>query len=102
MASTDTFFDGEYLNKIPEINRRCTLRQNLEYIQKPHKSVEPGRPETQFTFYPIKRNPRLGFFVSYIHGHDNYNFRFVDSGNQVAVGVSWDQFPPMQLSSDLD
>ncbi|WP_298516573.1 hypothetical protein [uncultured Kordia sp.] len=75
---------------------RYAIEQKFEVIQGAHASVEPLRSETSFTLYPFNRD--IGFFVSYIYGHDNYNYRFVDSGNQIAIGVSWDWFQPFQIS----
>ncbi|WP_420573258.1 hypothetical protein [Kordia sp.] len=75
---------------------RYAIEQKFELIQGAHPFVEPLRSETTFTLYPFNRN--IGLFVSYIYGHDNYNYRFVDSGNQIAIGVSWDWFKPFQIS----
>jgi len=75
---------------------RYAIEQKVELIQGAHPFVEPLRSETSFTLYPFNRD--IGFFVSYIYGHDNYNYRFVDSGNQIATGVSWDWFQPFQIS----
>ncbi|MEM6721925.1 MAG: hypothetical protein AAF611_21535 [Bacteroidota bacterium] len=75
---------------------RYSLEQKIELIQGAHPFVEPLRSETTVTFYPF--NPPIGIFITYVHGHDNYNYRFVDSGNQIGVGVSWDLFQPFQIS----
>lgn len=80
---------------------RLSIKQNLEIIQGAHHEVNPIRSQSKFTFYPFPISKVLGFFVSYIYGHDNYNFRFVDSGHQVTFGVTWDQFPPLILPDEI-
>ena len=87
------------LKKFKEI--RYSIKQNFELIHKPHNSVKPLRSESMLTIYPFPKSKALGFFLSYIYGHDNYNFRFVDSGHQGTFGISWNQFPPIQLTSKL-
>lgn len=77
--------------------KRISIAENIELIQGAQASVNPIRCETTFTVYPFIKTNTLGFFISYIYGHDNYNLRFVDSGHQVAVGFSWSQFPPFQI-----
>ena len=74
---------------------RYAIEQKFELIQGAHPSVEPLRSETTLTLYPLNRN--IGIFASYIYGHDNYNLRFVDSGNQFSVGISWDWFTPFHI-----
>lgn len=91
---------GEFMkiiqkSKLKDI--RYSVKQTFEYIDNPHQSVEKLRAETIFTVYPFKRSKTLGILMSYIYGHDNYNYRFVDHGNQFTVGLTWCQFPPMQL-----
>ncbi|UTW63109.1 hypothetical protein KFE98_02840 [bacterium SCSIO 12741] len=73
------------------------FRQNIEYILDHHVQVNPIRLVSTVTFYPIPAWRTFGVFTSYIYGHDNYNFRLVDSGHQFAVGLSWDQFAPAKL-----
>lgn len=75
---------------------RYAIEQKFEIIQGAHPSVEALRSETTFTLYPFNRD--IGLFVTYVYGHDNYNYRFVDSGNQIGFGVSWDWFQPFQIS----
>ncbi len=76
---------------------RYSAKQNFEYIDNPHQSVEKLRAETTFCFYPFQGSKAFGFLMSYIYGHDNYNYRFVDQGNQFTVGLTWSSFPPVQL-----
>jgi hypothetical protein len=90
---TRTFRKGE--------GRRIVFRESLELIQGAHKHVNPVRNEVVVTFYPFKKSKAFGFCGSYIYGHDNYNFRFVDAGNQLTFGLTWTQFPPLQLSDRL-
>lgn len=77
--------------------KRYILKQKIEYISNPHNSVNPLRMETVFKIYPFAKSKSIGIIASYIYGHDNYNFRFVDSGHQVALGITWDKFPPFTL-----
>lgn len=77
---------------------RYAIEQKFELIQGAHPYVEPLRSETTFTVYPFNRD--IGIFMSYIYGHDNYNYRFVDSGNQFAIGVSWDWFKPFKFKKN--
>lgn len=87
-------FEYEYLHTYKE-TLKYSVGLRLEGISGAHPSVEPLRTEVFGTWYPFKND--FGFFVSYIYGHDNYNYRFVDSGNQFSVGVSWDWFTPFQI-----
>lgn len=74
--------------------RRLVVAENMEVIADAHPSVNPLRMVTTVTFH--LRNS-LGFFMSYIYGHDDYNLRFVDSGHQFGVGLTWDMFPPIEI-----
>jgi hypothetical protein len=74
---------------------RYSFEQKFELIQGAHPFVEPLRSETTFTLYPFNRD--IGIFASYIYGHDNYNYRFVDSGNQISLGFSFDLFAPFKI-----
>ena len=74
---------------------RWSASLNLEIIQGAHEWVEPLRTEFTFTFYPFARD--IGIFASYIYGHDNYNYRFIDSGNQISIGFAWDWFSPFEI-----
>ena len=67
---------------------------NLEYIDTPHPFVNPWRIELTSSVY-LKNN--LGIFISGIYGHDNYNYRFVDSGTQFFAGITFDSFPPIEI-----
>jgi chorismate-pyruvate lyase len=78
--------------------QRIRLKQQFEVIIGAHSHVNPLRMETSATYYPIQGAKSLGFVVSYIYGHDNYNYRMVDAGHQATVGISWDFFPPVKLS----
>jgi hypothetical protein len=73
---------------------RILFSENIELISGAHPSVDPFRSLTQATFF-LPRS--LGFYVNFIHGHDDYNLRFVDSGNQFGVGITWDFFPPLEV-----
>ena len=82
-------------------NKRYSIQQHLEIINHPHSSVNPIRAETSITFYPFVQSKAIGFVASYIFGHDNYNFRFVDAGHQLTFGITWSQFPPFALTNAL-
>lgn len=70
---------------------RILFEEYIELISGAHPWVNPFRSLTSFTLY-FPRN--VGIYVNYIYGHDDYNIRFVDSGQQFGMGVSWDLFPP--------
>lgn len=76
---------------------RYSFAINGERIFNAHPSVNPWRTEIIFTVYPFKPTPDLGVFTTFVNGHDNYNYRFVDSGNQFGLGISWNLFPPIKL-----
>ena len=78
---------------------RISLKENIELISGAAAQVNPLRNEVTITWYPFKHSRALGFLASYIYGHDNYNFRFVDSGNQGTLGITWSQFPPVRISN---
>ena len=73
---------------------RCLLELTSEYITNPHTSVQRMRVELTANIY-LENN--LGFFISGVYGHDNYNYRFVDSGFQMYGGINFDIFPRIQL-----
>ncbi len=76
---------------------RWSLGATVEYITNPHPHVAPWRGVVTGTLYPFKGNDAFGFFANIIGGHDDYNFRFVDSGLQLSLGMTWNPFPPVQL-----
>ena len=80
---------------------RITFSHKIELISGAHPSVNPYRSETSVGLYPftggepkerpgkkpkIKDAKAFGFCASFIAGHDNYNYRFVDSGSQFTIG----------------
>lgn len=74
--------------------KRFVVSLSAELIVKPHPSVNPWRTDLSFTYF---MNNNMGFFVSANIGHDNYNYRFVDSGFQIYSGITFDIFPPVEL-----
>lgn len=80
---------------------RISFKQNFELISNPHPHVNPFRSESMITVYPIPKSPAIGFLISHVYGHDDYNFRFVDAGHQVSFGITWDQFPPFSLGKKM-
>ena len=87
-------FDYEYMHTLSNATR-YTLSLKTEIIQGAHPFVEPFRNELNITWYPFNRD--IGLYISYISGHDNYNYRFVDSGNQINIGLTWDWFTPFEI-----
>lgn len=75
-----------------ESGYRIKVMEDIEVIQGAHPFVNPFRSVTSAAIY-LPRN--IGFFVSYIYGHDDYNLRFVDSGHQFGMGMTWDMFAPV-------
>ena len=73
---------------------RLSFEENLEWIQGAHAHVNPLRSESKITLYQPNQ---FGYFISAIYGHDNYNIRFVDSGFQTSVGITWNIFPSFQI-----
>ena len=39
----------------------------------------------------------FGYFMKFIYGHDDYNIRFLDSGFQFRVGISWNTNPHIKI-----
>lgn len=82
-------------------NRMKLIRNNksyyefnskITYMTDVHEFVNPLRMEGALSIYPWT-NTDIGFLVSYSYGHDNYNFRFVDSGHRIGLGITWNMFP---------
>lgn len=73
---------------------RISANSNFEYISTPHPFVNPLRFELTATVY-FQNN--ISIFISGIFGHDNYNYRFVDSGAQIFTGITFDIFPPIEI-----
>ena len=78
---------GKYLNRV-------SFSQEIEWIHSAHNHVNPIRLETTASLF-LRNN--VGFFVRFIHGHDDYNIRFVDSGNEIAIGMQWSIFPLSEI-----
>jgi len=75
-----------------------TVGQQLECITgSDYDAINPWRSETTVAVYPWNDKIGFGIFASFIAGHDNYNFRFVDNGSQLAVGICWSPFLPTKL-----
>ncbi|MFN8808557.1 MAG: hypothetical protein ACK5WO_03335 [Cyclobacteriaceae bacterium] len=88
----------EYIHSF-DSGTRLSVAENLELIQGAHPRVNPWRSDLRITYYAWKNIPEFGVFLSYLAGHDNYNFRFVDSGHQLMGGITWSIFPPVALKS---
>ncbi|NML56783.1 hypothetical protein [Chryseobacterium cheonjiense] len=91
------FSDQNFLKEKLKLNH-WTTSVNYELISKPHKSVNPSRLELNATAY-FENN--LGIFINGIFGHDDYNYRFVDSGSQIFLGLTYDIFPPVEMNLRL-
>jgi hypothetical protein len=76
---------------------RYSLSLDAELISGAHQSVEPLRLDAKVKLYPFKKVSDFGFFTTLIWGHDNYNYRFVDSGWQYGLGITWNLFPPFPI-----
>jgi hypothetical protein len=88
-------FGGSYMWRLNKTDlNRFVVSVNTEVIVKPHPSVESWRTEFTATYF---MHNNMGFFLSASAGHDNYNYRFVDSGFQAFGGITFDIFPPVQL-----
>lgn len=96
LAGLEYFFtlkDASWLKKTVKSNR-VSVSSNFEYISTPHPFVNPVRGELKSTIY---FNNNIGIFIAGIYGHDNYNYRFVDSGFQFFTGITFDIFPPFEI-----
>lgn len=99
MGRSKVLGELEFINSIPFWKKRFdrySLKYNTEYITKIHPWIKPFRFEFTGTIF-LKNN--LGFFISLIKGHDNYNFRLVDSGTQFFTGIKFDIFPPIEITN---
>lgn len=91
----------EYMKVLERFaERRFSLKQHVEYIYKTHPFINPFRMESSCTFYPFQNAKEIGLVLSYIYGHDNYNYRVVDSGHQMTLGITWSQFPPFTMNGN--
>jgi hypothetical protein len=71
-----------------------TFRLDFDYIEDSFETVRPWRAEISMVFQGALSLPDdMGLFLSYTNGHDNYNLRFVDFGQQLAFGIEIDVFP---------
>lgn len=91
----------EYLHNF---NEKFQLSTQLKYegINGAHETVNPHRFEGIISLYPfpigcLDFSENIGVSFSLIRGHDNYNIRFVDSGNQFAIGLNWRVLPRLQM-----
>lgn len=93
-------FQYEFMHKLNEDwGSRIAFQQKIELIIGAHASVHPLRSETKVMYYPFINSKVFGFHASFIYGHDNYNYRFLDSGSQVAGGIIIDLFPPFAMKN---
>lgn len=89
-------YEYTFLYKATE-PKRITASQKFEIIQGAHPWVNPLRSVTSITFFPVGNFQEFGITASFVHGHDDYNYRFVDSGNQFGIGLAWNVFPSFQI-----
>lgn len=87
------------LVKKSKVYQRVRFQQKVETIFGAHPHITPIRSETTLSFYPASVVSALGIAVSYIYGFDNYNYRIVDAGHQIGVGITWDLNPPVKLKN---
>ncbi len=71
-----------------------SIKNELEYIHGTHPSINPWRYTFSVNVFPL--DWVTAFQVAFSSGHDNYNYRIVDSGNQFTIGVRWDLFDRSQ------
>lgn len=83
----------EFIHSFKKI--RYSIFTGVDVLPDSHASVEPFRFEGTASIYPLDTD--MGFFVSYTYGHDNYNYRFVDSFHRLSFGVIWDWFTPFEI-----
>jgi hypothetical protein len=82
-------FQLEYESVFETVSQsRLSFNQQATYLSGAHPSINPLRLKTTVSYFP--NDWITGFFVSFIHGHDNYNYRVVDSRNQVQIGIHFD------------
>ncbi len=87
------------LSEKSKIRQRVRIKQHIEAIFDAHPHINPIRFESSITYYPLSMVSALGISFSFIYGHDNYNYRIVDSGSQFTAGLTWDLFSPVRLSN---
>jgi len=78
---------------------RHSFFESVEWIFGAHNWVNPFRTETGYRIYPFPKMRAFGFVAKFIHGHDNYNFRFVDAGTPGSIGLTWSSFPPFPIKN---
>lgn len=78
--------------------KRISLSEKIEIIHGAHPWVKPIRSVTTVTVLPIEKFKQFGIFANCSIGHDDYNFRFVDSGTLWGLGISWSSFIPVEIS----
>lgn len=79
--SYETFFETD-------LRFRWSLNHQFSYLTQQQKSINPLRYQATFSIYP--KDWVTGFYLSYVYGRDNYNYRIVDSRNQFALGIHFD------------
>lgn len=87
------------VSKKSKIRQRIRIKQQFEAIFDAHPHINPIRFKSSVAYYPLSMVSALGITFSYIYGHDNYNYRIVDSGSQFTAGITWDLFSPVKLSN---
>lgn len=90
----------EYTRYFPQRKHPLFLliAQQVEWITgTDYTAINRLRSETRVSVYPWNDILGFGIFASYITGHDDYNYRFVDNGSQVAAGICWSPFLPVKL-----
>ena len=74
---------------------RYAIKLGGEILSDAHRSVDPYRLEGMVSVYPLKTD--MGFFARYTYGHNDYNYRFLDSFHRISFGVVWDWFTPFEI-----
>ncbi len=87
----------EFMKVYDQTYRRFSIATRVEWIATPHPSVNPFRLDLRGNWYPLERLPQVGLFTTITAGHDNYNYRFLDSGFTLSLGITWDSFLPIEM-----
>jgi len=75
-----------------------SIKNEFEYVNNAHPSVNPWRYRLSLNTFPY--DWRTAFFIAYTSGHDNYNYRIVDSRNQFSLGIRWDLLDRGELKNN--
>lgn len=81
----------------PISNADISIINEIEYIKNAHPSINPWRYRLTLNIFPY--DLYTAFFIAFTSGHDNYNYRIVDSRNQISLGIRWDLMDRKELKN---